>query len=374
MIILLVLFLFLCSENVNAKVLSIPDQLVKEVNKNYIIQDNEYVLTKKIYYQEEINPSISDSYYLEESVPKDYPIKTQYFLKGKWSSWSTKKLEDLTDLEEETKTVVFYQDLKKVNKIILKDFGNVGLLSLSIAGNTKIYSSLKEVYYPNKEIIIELDDDYYPWELELELTTFVLQENTNASFTITSDIPGYINRKISLNTHGLTKNKIKILECLEKMLLDERILTTTDYVDLPYRKFIKEEKLYRYREVRYKYQKEAKKTSGEQIEKGYKVVDEEIKYYLYREEQIEVYDDIKLNDYVDLDKIVKRSTIPLKEIKISSSNQCGDTLLTISVRDNKFIIPASIECRESPKSEVIYHPKKSFFKIIIAVLVAKIVG
>ncbi len=374
MIILLVLFLFLFSEDVNAKVLSIPDQLVKEVDKNYIIQDNEYILTKKIYYQEEINPSISDSYYVEESVPEDYPIKTQYLLKGNWSSWSTEKLEDLTDLEEETKTVVFYQDLKKVNKIILKDFCYVGLLSLSIAGNTKIYSSLKEVYYPNKEIVIELDDDYYPWELELELTTFVLQENTNASFTITSDIPGYINRKISLNTHGLTKNKIKILECLEKMLLDERVLTTTDYVDLPYRKFIKEEKLYRYREVRYKYQKEAKKISGEQIEKGYKVVGEEIKYYLYREEQIEVYDDIKLNDYVDLDKIVKRSTIPLKEIKISSSNQCGDILLTISVRDNEFIIPASIECRKIPKSRVTYHQETSFFRIILAMLVAKIVG
>ena len=134
-----------------------------------------------------------------------------------------------------------------------------------------------------------------------------------------------------------------------------------------YIKVISKEKLYRYRKKYYKCYKDDSITDT-LVHNGYKVVDTINKYYLYRKETIEVYDDITLSNYLDLSKVIKKSTIPLSKLEFNYSNTCSKTILTIKYQDFKENIDITFDCNDYPKSKVHKGKTKSLTRGIFGIL------
>ena len=125
--------------------------------------------------------------------------------------------------------------------------------------------------------------------------------------------------------------------------------------------------MYRYRKKYYKYYKDESKID-DKVLPGYKVVSTFNKYYLYRKEIIEVYDNIILNNYLDLDKVIKTSTIPLSKLEFNYDNNCGSTVLSIKYKDFKVDIDVIFNCDNYPKSKVKIGKTKSFKRELFAIL------
>ena len=116
-----------------------------------------------------------------------------------------------------------------------------------------------------------------------------------------------------------------------------------------------------------KYYKDESKID-DKVLAGYKVVSTFNKYYLYRKEIIEVYDNIILNNYLDLDKVIKTSTIPLSKLEFNYDNNCGSTVLSIKYKDFKVDIDVIFNCEDYPKSKVKLGKTKSLKRELFAIL------
>ena len=185
------------------------------------------------------------------------------------------------------------------------------------------------------------------------------------SFLIESD--NYVNNEIKVINKGFNNLNIKLINCLERTLYDKEIKTTNNIDDKFYINVISKDTMYRYRKKYYMYYKDEYQID-DKVLPGYKVVSTFNKYYLYRKEIIEVYDNIILNNYLDLDKVIKTSTIPLSKLEFNYDNNCGSTVLSIKYKDFKVDIDVIFNCEDYPKSKVKLGKTKSLKRELFAIL------
>mgnify|MGYP005803537895 CR=1 FL=1 len=351
--ILLILLLFFWWNNVSAKTITTPFQKVGEVNSTYEAKSNEKIEKVTYYKQEKIDKAFK---YLEE--PNDeYQVKSDEISYGKYSSFRKEKL-NADSLDEDIKTIYYYNALKKIDSLTLKDIKNLLITKITLKYKDK-------TIYEGTNQNIKLSKKYSPEYLTLDITCFLNQGDIKGSFRLVNS--NYINEKISVTKKGYNKIELRLINHLTKTLYDEKVLKTSNIEDKFYIKVISKENLYRYRKKYYKCYKNESLTDTS-VHDGYKVTDTVTKYYLYRKETIEVYDNIKLSNYLDLSKIIKTSTIPLSKLEFNYSNTCSKTILTIKYQDFKENIDVTFNCETSTKSNVHKGKIKSIKRELLAFL------
>lgn len=319
---LIILLLFFICQNVNAKTIVTPYLKVKEVDNNYIVNDLEKIEKETYYKQEKIE---RDYKYLKE--PSNlYNIKTDEIIYGKYTPYQKTKLKN-KNLDEDIKTIYYYQDLKKIDNLIVKNINNILITKIIIRYKDKIIYETNKI---NKEYHIQLMKKYSPEYLTLEITCFLNQGDLKGNFLIQNN--NFIKENIEITEKGFSTINLKLINLLTKLEYDQKVRKTNNIDNKFYIKLIKKEKLYRYREKYYKYYKDDTIISKE-VNKDYRITEIINRYYLYRKEIIELYDNIKLNEYLDIDKIIKNTTIPTSKLKFNYQKNCGDTILTISYAD-----------------------------------------
>ncbi len=351
--ILIILLLFFCLDNVSAKTITTPYFKVREVDANYKVNNNEKVKQVTYYKQEKIN---KDYKYLAKTND-EYTIKSDEVVYGDYTDYSKKRIVD-DSLDEDTKIIYYYQDLKKIDSLAIKNIDNILI--------TKIILKYKDnVIYEGNDYNIKLSKRYSPEYLSIELTCFLNQGDIKGSFELVNS--NYINETISVTKKGYSKIELKLINHLTKTLYDDNILKASNIEDKFYIKIISKEKLYRYRKKYYKCYKDENLTDT-LVHDGYKIIETINKYYLYRKEQIEFYDDIILSNYLDLSKVIKKSTIPLNKLDFNYSNTCSKTTLTIKYQDFKENIDITFNCEDYPKSKVTKGKTKSIKRELLAFL------
>lgn len=330
MILLLLLFFCPC---VSAKTVQTDYLEVKEVDNNYVLKEDEKIKVVPYYKQVKNNPSFK--YMIKDLDGYNCDYNDMEY--GKYSKFQKYKL-DSSFLDEEEKVVYFYKDLKKIKMFSIKNINNLMITNITLKYKNKVIYSTDEI--KNTYQII-LDRTYSLLDLTLDITCFLNQENDEGSFLIYND--NYINSKYVVKNKGFNYLNIKLINSMERWKFDKSINKTTNIDDKFYIKLIKKEKYYRYRPIYYKCYKDEITVSNRVLE-GYRVVDSYNKYYLYRKERIEFYDDIILKDYLDLDKVIISSTIPLSKLHFEYINNCSDTYLYVSYRDYEIKIKVKFEC------------------------------
>ncbi len=354
---LLVLLLFFSYLNVSAKTIITPYLKVGEVSSDYIVNNNEKI-EEITYYKQDKN--IKDFKYLEKSN-KEYNIKSEEVKYGKYGNYKKKKY-DNKNLDEDIKIIYYYQDLKGINSLTVKNINNIFITRLTLKYKDNIIYQSNDL---KSEYQIRLSKEYSPIYLTFEITCFLNQEDLEGSFIIESD--NYINNKIKVTNKGFNNLNIKLINCLEKTVFDKKIKKTTNIDDKFYINIISKETMYRYRKKYYKYYKDETKIDSKVLD-DYKVISTFNKYYLYRKEVIEVYDNIVLNNYLDLDKVIKISTIPLSKLEFNYVNNCEKTVLSIKYKDFKVDVDVVFNCEDYPKSKVRVGKTKSFKREIFSIL------
>ena len=351
--ILIILLLFFWWNNVSAKTITTPYLKVGEVDSTYQVKSNEKIEKVTYYKQEKID---KDFKYLEE--PNDeYPLKSDEIIYGKYSSFRKEKLND-NSLDEDIKTIYYYNALKKIDNLTIKDINNLLITKITLKYKDK-------TIYEGTTKNIKLSKKYSPEYLTIDITCFLNQGDIKGSFRLVNS--NYINEKITVTKKGYSKIELKLINHLTKTLYDKKLLKTSNLEDKFYINVISKEKLYRYRKKYYKCYKDESLTDTI-IHDGYKVTDTINKYYLYRKETIEVYDDIKLSNYLDLSKVIKKSTISLSKLEFNYSNTCSRTTLTIKYQDFKENVDVTFSCEDYPKSNVHKGKTKSIKRELLAFL------
>ena len=77
---------------------------------------------------------------------------------------------------------------------------------------------------------------------------------------------------------------------------------------------------------------------------------------------------IFLNNYLDLDKVIKTSTIPLSKLEFNYNNNCEKAVLSIKYKDFKVDVDVVFNCEDYPKSKVRVGKTKSFKREIFSIL------
>ena len=351
--ILLILLLFFSWENVYAKTIITPYLKVGSVDSNYKVSDNER-LEKVTYYKQE---KIDRDYKYLEQASKEYPLKSDEVIYGKYTSYTKEKLPDKS-LDEDTKTIYYYKELKKIDNLIIKDIDNLLI--------TKIILKYKDkTLYEGNLYNIKLSKKYSPEFLILEVTCFLNQGDIEGSFEIENS--NYIKDKIKVTKKGYSRVEIKLINHLVRTLYDDKVLKTSNIDNKFYINILRKETLYRYRKKYYKCYKD-ESIIDTKINSGYKVIDIINKYYLYRKEEIEVFDEIELSNYLDISKVIKNSTIPLSKLEFNYSNNCSNTKLIIKYKDFKEEISVTFNCKDYPKSKSVRGKTKSLKREIVAIM------
>ncbi len=355
--IFIILLLFFSCLNVYSQTITTEYIKVGEVDQNYSPNNLEKIEKVTYYQQEKINKEFK---YLDK--PDDeYNIKSNEVIYGKYSNYQKERKFDKT-LDEERKIIYYYQDLKKINYLTIKNINNLLITKIILKyKNRVIYeeNNIKDTYK------IKLRKKYSPEYLTLELTCFLKQEDLKGNFKIENS--KFIEETIEVKEKGFTKIKVKLINCLNKMIYDNKINKTISIDDKFYINIVDKKILYRYRKKYYKYYKNEEITS-EKLDSDYKITNKINKYYLYRKEIIELYDDINLNDYLDLNKIIKSSTIPISKLNFNYNKVCGKTNLAIKYKSFETNLTIVFNCNKIPKSIVEKGKTKSIGRKLFNIL------
>ena len=306
-----------------------------------IDQTREKIMYQKRYLLEEAESKITDGYYLFTEAPEDYPIKTSQFIKTNWSPYQLEYF-DLPDYEWETRTIVFYQLLKKIPTLYLKDIKNLFILDIRVNDKT-VFSKPRFTLSFKKKVVFSVFNQR-PDNVAIEIDCYLMQDDKNGKFVLTDESRKYIYNEFEVVKKGISTIKIKLIDCLKRMEVDEKVYCDLDYQVPFYTKILKTEKQYRYRQLKYRYQKKKQRIWSFEKKRGYHVLKEEEYPQILRKEKIVFYDEINLNNYLDLDKIVKSATFPLKYLKISKEGDCGIVKLHFKYKDFTYEKTANFNC------------------------------
>lgn len=330
---LLLILFFLCPIMVSADIITTPYLFAGFVDECYSLQENEKI--------EERNKYI-------------FQKEDELYTYSKWSRWQSKKIHGL---EEQNKTVYYYQRLKSLDRIIIKDISCLFIMNVKIflrSHHQLIANWVNTPFILKENITILLDSFYFPEDLEIEIETFMLQEKEQGSFFITGIDQQYIKKKVDVLEKGKSSQKQLLINCLIKMKWDKKVQHTQSIDHLFYYLLIKKERLYRYRFKIYKksFLPVIVTTAQEKIE-GYQLLEAVKEYALYRRERIEIYDQITLSGYIDTTKIIKSSTIPLKYLSFELVKKDFKEYIVIKYQAFSFE-------KEVYFYDVVYHKSKVF--------------
>ena len=318
-------YLFLC--------LFITNVYAETVETPYLVADTSTDKTREIMKEEDLyylrkEGETSNNYY--SSKPDDYDTKTDMFIYGKYSKYTTKEINSPDYLKEEL-TYYHYLELEKINYLKVLTSSNITILDIKL--NNNIIKSNNNTYYFNKS---KIEDSI------LEIKLMVL-ENSNDNYLLIENNDVYLKGKIKIKEKGVVTKKIRLINYLTRLKMNKKVKVTTNYNDLPYYRLLKKEKLYRYRRKLYKYKKNDTLLTSNRVLDGYKVDKVEKINRIYRKELFTFYDDIKL-DYLDWDKILVSSTIPLKELKLYKSKECGKMKLKLVYKTFSYLKDIDFTC------------------------------
>ncbi len=233
------------------------------------------------------------------------------------------------------KIIYYYQKLQKVKEFTI-DGEDIKISNIKFLDDNKvIYDSSLGV----KKIV--LDKFYDPSNLKLVITCFLLQSSKKGIIKIKSQ--NYIKKDLVITSKGYNTLEIKGMDLLVDLLYDEKIYKGFN-LDDSYVKIVRQEKRVYYQSKFYKCFKKKRMVSKD-ILKGYKVVDTFFKYFLYRKERIVLYDKIVLNDYFDLDKVIKESSVPLSRLHFKYVN-CRNQIVTLKYKDYEVKFPVVFRCQK----------------------------
>ena len=221
------------------------------------------------------------------------------------------------------------------------------------------------IIYEGNSHKIKLSKKYSPEYLTLEVTCFLNQGDIKGEFTLENS--DYINEKVVITDKGFNHINIKLINHLTKTIYDSKILKTENLENKFYINIIDKKILYRYRKKYYKFYKN-ENIIDTKINNGYKAINDINKYYLYRKESIELFDNIVLSNYLDVSKVIKSSTIPLNKLKFNYSNNCSTTVLTIKYQDFEIKTNVTFTCHGYEKSKVTKGKTKSLKREIFSIL------
>lgn len=362
---LLVLFFFLCPLTVNAETIETPYLFVKEVDASYQVGESEQLHRESNYLLEEEKSETTQAFYKKGTHLKDYPLLTEEFCYTDFSPWQEKRKEDPT-LEEQQKTVFTYQPLKKVRRLYLEKIEKLTLLEIRITSHDQLlYQEQPKI---GEAITIDLKKDYDVATLKITLKCYLLQEDTKGHVTITTDDKSYLHETVTVTRKGISIVEKKLINCLQKLVFAKTMETTTSNIEEdPYLKIIQKKTWYRYREKKYRYQKEKKiKESNNKEEAGFRFIGIKNHYYLYRKEQITLKEGIVLKDYVDLDKIIVSTSFPLKDLLIKSRFYGNKAILTFSYKDFSIEKTVVNQPNQYEKSRVSTYYEPSLSRILLS--------
>ncbi len=363
--ILFILLLFFSCLNVNAKTITTPYLKVGEVSFDYKVNSLEKIEVVTLYKQEKIN---RDYKYLENGNDS-YTIKTNEVKYGEYSDYRKKRIKD-NSLDEDKKIIYYYQELKKIDSLRIEKVNNLLITNITIKYKDNII-------YNGNDLNIKLSKKYSPEYLEMFVICFLNQGDIEGEFTISSD--NYVNSKFIVKDKGYSKVDIKLINQLNKTIYEDKVLKTSNLDNKFYINVVDKKIFYRYRKKYYKYYRDDI-ILDTKINPSYRVIDVSNKYYLYRKEIIEVFDNIKLSNYLDVSKVIKSSTVPLGDLEFIYDNEtCGDSVLTLKYKDFKVNLDVNFSCVNYPKSRVKKGITKSFKREVFGILfktliLAKIVG
>lgn len=318
-------YLFLCLfiTNVYAETVEtpyLPADTSTDETREIIKEDDLYYLRKE--------GEISSDYY--SSKPNDYDTKTDMFIYDKYSSYTTKEINSPNYLKEEI-TYYHYLELEKINYLKVLTSSNITILDIKLNKNN--INSNNNTYYFNKS---KIEDS------SLEVKLMVL-ENSNDNYLLIENNDVYLKGKIKIKEKGVVTKKIRLINYLTKLKMNNKVKVTTSYNDLPYYRLLRKEKLYRYRRKLYKYKKNDTLLTSNRVLDGYKVDRVEKINRVYRKEVFTFYDNIKL-DYLDWDKILVSSTVPLGELKLYKSKECGKMDLKLVYKSFSYLKDIDFTC------------------------------
>lgn len=318
-------YLFLCLfiTNVYAETVETPYLLADtstDETREIIKEDDLYYLRKE--------GEISSDYY--SSKPNDYDTKTDMFIYGKYSKYTTKEVNSPDYLKDEI-TYYHYLELEKINYLKVLTSDNITILDIKL-NNDKLESNNNTYYF--KKCRIE--------DSSLEIKLMVLENSSNNYLLIEND-DVYLKGKIRIKEKGIVTKKIKLINYLTKLKMSKKEKVTTSYNDLPYYRLLRKEKLYRYRRKLYKYKKNDTLLTSNKVLEGYKLDKVEKINKIYRKEVFIFYDDIKL-DYLDWDRILVSSTVPLGELKLYKSKECGKMDLKLVYKTFSYLKEIDFTC------------------------------
>ncbi len=351
--ILIILLLFFSCLNASAKTIITPYLKVGEVDAAYKANINEKIEVITYYNQEKIN---KDYKYLEKPSG-EYSIKSDEITYGTYSNFQEKRLYDKS-LEEQAKTIYYYQDLKKIDYLNIKDIKNLLITNITLKYKDNII-------YEGNDHKIKLSKKYSPEYLTLEVTCFLNQGDIKGEFKVENN--DYIKEKIEVTNKGFNNINIKLINHLAKTVYDSKILKTENLENKFYINVIDKKILYRYRKKYYKFYKD-ENIIDTKVNDDCKVINSTNKYYLYRKEKIELFDDIVLSNYLDLSEVIKSSTIPLNKLEFNYSNNCSTTVLTIKYQDFEIKTNITFNCNNYKKSKVTKGKTKSLKREIFSIL------
>lgn len=318
-------YLFLCLfiTNVYAETVEtpyLPADTSTDETREIIKEDDLYYLRKE--------GEISSDYY--SSKPNDYDTKTDMFIYDKYSSYTTKEINSPNYLKEEI-TYYHYLELEKINYLKVLTSSNITILDIKLNKNN--INSNNNTYYFDKS---KIEDS------SLEVKLMVL-ENSNDNYLLIENNDVYLKGKIKIKEKGVVTKKIRLINYLTKLKMNNKVKVTTSYNDLPYYRLLRKEKLYRYRRKLYKYKKNDTLLTSNRVLDGYKVDRVEKINRVYRKEVFTFYDNIKL-DYLDWDKILVSSTVPLGELKLYKSKECGKMDLKLVYKSFSYLKDIDFTC------------------------------
>jgi|GEM_PF-6570094 len=318
-------YLFLC--------LFITNVYAETVETPYFLSDTSTDKTREIIKEDDLyylrkEGEISSNYY--SSKPDDYDTKTDMFIYDKYSKYTTKEINSPDYLKEEI-TYYHYLELEDINYLKVLTSDNITILDIKL-NNDKLESNNNTYYF--KKCGIE--------DSSLEIKLMVLENSSNNYLLIEND-DVYLKGKIKIKEKGIVTKKIKLINYLTRLKMSKKEKVTTSYNDLPYYRLLRKEKLYRYRRKLYKYKKNDTLLTSNRVLEGYKLDRVEKINKIYRKEIFTFYDDIKL-DYLDWDRILVSSTVPLGELKLYKSKECGKMELKLVYKTFSYLKEIDFTC------------------------------
>ena len=168
--ILIILLLFFSFEEVSAKTITTPYLSVGSVDSSYQVKDNEKVEKVTYYKQEKIDKSFK---YLKDAN-SEYSIKTNDIKYGEYGDYQEKrKLNKM--LDEDSKTIYYYKELKKIDSLVIKDINNLLITNITLRYKDNII-------YEGDNHNINLSKEYSPEYLVLEVTCFFKSRGFERNF------------------------------------------------------------------------------------------------------------------------------------------------------------------------------------------------